>query len=75
MTKVERFEQLNELLMNGCLEDDNRTTEGRFRSIALPTAGQSVVRLFCTLIEDPGITGTVTFRLDRSLRDDGGNYL
>jgi hypothetical protein len=41
----------------------------------LPAEGQSVVRLFCTLIEDTGITGTVTFRLDGSLRDDGDNYL
>jgi transposase len=32
--KVKGFEQLNELLTNGCLEDEGRTIEGRCRSIA-----------------------------------------
>jgi len=41
----------------------------------LPVSGESVVRLFCTLIEDPAVSGTITFRLDSSLQDDLSNHL
>jgi hypothetical protein len=41
----------------------------------LPGEGQSVVRLHCSVLEDPAVTGTVTFRLSRELRDTAGNHL
>jgi hypothetical protein len=41
----------------------------------LPGPGQSVVRLHCAILEDPAVTGTVTFRLGTELQDTGGNCL
>lgn len=40
-----------------------------------PGPGQSVVRLHCSILEDPAVTGTITFRLGTELRDSGGNHL
>jgi len=40
-----------------------------------PGQGQSVVRLHCSVAEDPAVTGTVTFRMSTELRDTGGNHL
>ena len=42
---------------------------------AVPGQGQSVVRLHCSVAEDPAVTGTVTFGLSTELRDTGGNHL
>jgi hypothetical protein len=41
----------------------------------VPGPGQSVVRLHCSILEDPSVTGTITFRLSTELRDSGGNHL
>jgi hypothetical protein len=41
----------------------------------LPEAGQSVVRLHCDLVEDPGISGTITLRIGTALRDSADNHL
>jgi hypothetical protein len=41
----------------------------------LPGAGHSVVRLHCSVVEDPAITGTITFRLSTELRDTAENHL
>ena len=41
----------------------------------IPGPGQSVVRLHCSVLEDPAVTGTITFRLGTELRDSGGNHL
>jgi hypothetical protein len=41
----------------------------------VPGPGQSVVRLLCSIVEDPGVTGTITFRLSTELRDSAGNHL
>jgi len=41
----------------------------------LPGSGQSVVRLHCSVVEDPAVTGTVSFRLSRELRDTADNHL
>jgi hypothetical protein len=41
----------------------------------LPGPGQSVVRLHCSVLEDPAVTGTITFRLSTDLRDSAGNHL
>jgi hypothetical protein len=41
----------------------------------LPGPDQSVVRLHCTVFEDPTVSGTVTFRLDAELHDSAGNHL
>lgn len=41
----------------------------------LPAADESVVRLLCTLIEDPAVSGTITFRLDTTLQDNLSNHL
>ncbi len=40
-----------------------------------PAADESVVRLLCTLIEDPAVSGTITFRLDTRLQDNLSNHL
>jgi hypothetical protein len=37
--------------------------------------GQSVVRLHCSIQEDPAEIGTITFRLGTELRDSAGNHL
>ncbi len=41
----------------------------------LPAPEESVVRLLCTLIEDPAVSGTITFRLDTTLQDNLSNRL
>ncbi len=41
----------------------------------LPGPGQSVVRLHCSVTDDPAVTGTITFRLGTELRDSKGNHL
>jgi len=41
----------------------------------LPGSGQSVVRLLCSIDDDPGISGPLSFRLDTDLRDSLGNHL
>jgi len=41
----------------------------------LPGEGRSVVRLHCSVLEDPAVTGTVTFRLSTELRDTAGNHI
>ena len=41
----------------------------------LPASDESVARLFCTLIEDPAVSGTITFRLDTTLQDNLSNHL
>jgi hypothetical protein len=41
----------------------------------LPASDESVVRLLCTLIEDPAVSGTITFRLDTTLQDNLSNHL
>lgn len=41
----------------------------------LPQEGQSIVRLHCSIVEDPGATGTVTFRINSELRDSALNHL
>jgi hypothetical protein len=40
-----------------------------------PGPGQSFVRLHCSIVEDPGVTGTITFGLSTELRDSAGNPL
>jgi hypothetical protein len=41
----------------------------------LPGPGRSIVRLHCSVIEDPATTGTITFRLSTELRDSARNHL
>jgi hypothetical protein len=41
----------------------------------LPGLGQSIVRLHCSIVEDPAVTGTIAFRLSTELRDSAGNHL
>ena len=41
----------------------------------LPASDESVARFFCTLIEDPAVSGTITFRLDTTLQDNLSNHL
>jgi hypothetical protein len=41
----------------------------------LPASDESVARLFCTVIEDPAVSGTITFRLDTTLQDNLSNHL
>ena len=41
----------------------------------IPGPGQSVVRLLCSILDDPAVSGTMTFRLGTELRDSGGNHL
>jgi hypothetical protein len=41
----------------------------------LPEEGRSVVRLHCSVLEDPAVTGTITFRLSTELRDTAENHL
>jgi hypothetical protein len=40
-----------------------------------PGSGRSVVRLHCSVLEDPAVTGTITFRLSTELRDTAENHL
>ena len=42
---------------------------------SIPAEGQSVVRLHCSIFDDPGAVGTVLFRLDTQLRDTAENHL
>jgi hypothetical protein len=41
----------------------------------LPGAGESVVRLLCSIDDDPAVSGPLTFRLDTQLGDSLGNHL
>jgi hypothetical protein len=41
----------------------------------LPEEGWSVVRLHCWVVEDPAVTGTITFKLSTELHDSAGNHL
>jgi len=64
--KVVGFEQLNELLMNGCLEDDRRTIAGHTRPIAeqwqqeravlrgLPSKGFEVAEVSAPRVDEKG---------------------
>jgi hypothetical protein len=40
-----------------------------------PSSSRSVVRLHCTVVDDPAMSGTITFRLGTELRDSAGNHL
>jgi hypothetical protein len=64
-------------ISGGCIELDALEVEGSPLAVdpdPPPAAGQSVLRLYCE-IDDPPLSGTVTFTVRRELRDSLDNHL
>lgn len=43
--------------------------------LTIPAEGQSIVRLRCSIFDDPAVAGTVSFRVDTQLQDTAQNHL